>query len=196
MKTVLLALLLLAPLALSFDECTTSMTGTGAALGTVSPPPPPPSRLLQPCLYSRRRLPSSFPRFFAGTVGLIACTGNFGKEVNVNQSWATALAPLADATSVTVELRDVRFNPISAIRALDIILGVGSGAATGTVAVSLVNCSMKGQEVSGANLVAVLLTAHGCRSLGSGLAPMQNGSAACSSTTSTLWPWPAPLLTP
>ncbi|KAI3428235.1 hypothetical protein D9Q98_006615 [Chlorella vulgaris] len=116
MKTVLLALLLLAPLALSFDECTTSMTGT---------------------------------------VGLIACTGNFGKEVNVNQSWATALAPLADATSVTVELRDVRFNPISAIRALDIILGVGSGAATGTVAVSLVNCSMKGQEFDYVNSVAM-----------------------------------------
>jgi hypothetical protein len=161
MKSVLLALLLLAPLALAFDECTTSMTGTGAALGTVSPPPPPPSRLLPPCLYSRRRLLSSSPRCFAGTVGLITCTGNFGKEVNANESWATALAPLADATSVTVELRDVRFNPISAVRALDIVLGVGSGAATGTVAVSLVNCSMKGQEVSGANLV-VVLTAVSC----------------------------------
>lgn len=78
------------------------------------------------------------------------CTGNVPKDINdPPQSWDAALAPLANATAVKVEFRDVRpFSAVSFTRALDIVLGVGASGFTGSVDVLLTNCSMKGAEVS------------------------------------------------
>jgi hypothetical protein len=69
------------------------------------------------------------------------------KQVNGNQTWAAALAGLANATSANVELRDVRFSAVTFSRFLDVALGAGAGPATTSVDVLLTNCSMKGTQV-------------------------------------------------
>lgn len=78
--------------------------------------------------------------------GSLVCDGTIPADLD-GQDWEEVLASIANATSVTAEFNDIAFEPATFTRLMDIALGVGASANTGTVVVSLTNCSMDGAKV-------------------------------------------------